>query len=187
MLKQIIPKEGLLLLAIMWAVFIFDSLLPGITFNQFGIIPRNSRGLAGIVVSPFLHSGLHHIVSNTVPLLVLPAFVRLSLGSREIFFVLISGILGSGLGTWLFSSGGIVIGASGLVFSLIGFLLAHAYFSPSLRSWTIALLSLFLYGGTLLSLFVFLPHISWAAHFWGLISGIATALFLRNHKNSSGF
>lgn len=186
MLKRIIPQEAILLLAIMWTVFIIDSVLPGITFNHLGIIPRKLEGLTGIILSPFLHGGLYHIASNSIPLLVLPAFVRLSIGSREITFVLFVGIVSSGLGTWLFSSGNLVIGASGLVFSLIGFLLAHAYFSPSLRSWTIAFLSFLLYGGTLLSLFSFLPYISWAAHFWGLISGIGTAHFLRNLRKNMG-
>ncbi len=187
MLKRIIPSELLCLLAIMWAVFIIDSVLPGITFNHFGIVPRTLEGLRGIILSPFLHGGLYHITSNTIPLLVLPFFVRLSIGSRESVFVLIAGVLGSGLGTWIFGSGGVVIGASGLVFSLIGFLLANAYFHPSLRSWAVALLSLFLYGGALLSLFAFLPSISWAAHFWGLVSGMVIALFLRSPKTQKHF
>ena len=123
MLKQIIPHEVLFFLIIMWAVFFIDSLLPGITLNHFGIIPRRIEGLKGILLSPFLHGGLHHITSNTIALLVLPIFVRLAIGSRKIIYVLFTGIVGSGLGTWIFSSGDLVIGASGLVFSLIGFLL----------------------------------------------------------------
>ncbi len=172
----------MVLVAVIWAVFIVDSVLPGVNLNQFGILPRKLHGLIGIFLSPFLHGGLYHITSNTIPLLLLPAFVRLSTGSRKMIFVLIVGVVGSGFGTWLFSSGGLVIGASGLVFSLIGFLLADAFFSPTLRSWAVAILSFFLYGGALLSLFVFLPFISWAAHFWGLISGIVIAHILRNPR-----
>ena len=72
-----------------------------------------------------------------------------------------------------------MIGASGLVFALLGYLLADAYFNPSLRSWGIAIISFALYGGALFSLFVLLPYISWAAHFWGLVSGIAIAPMIR--------
>lgn len=172
----------MLLVAVIWAVFIIDLVLPGITFNHFGILPRKLEGLTGIFLSPFLHGGLSHITSNSIPLLLLSAFVRLSIGSRQMLVVMFIGVVGSGLGTWLFSLGGLVIGASGLVFSLIGFLLADAYFSPSLRSWTVAILSFFLYGGALLSLFVSLPFVSWAAHFWGLVSGITIALFLRSPR-----
>ena len=171
----------MLLVAVMWGVFIIDSVLPGITFNHFGILPRKLDSLTGIFVSPFLHRGLAHILSNSIPLLVLSALVRLSIGPTQMFVVLFIGCIGSGLGTWLFGSSNLVIGASGLVFALIGFLLADAYFSPSLRSWTVAILSFILYGGALLSLFDLLPYVSWAAHFWGLVSGIAIALLLRNY------
>jgi len=182
LLYLIFPRAAIILVTAIWAVFIIDSGLPGITFNNFGILPRKLEGLTGIFASPFLHGGLAHIISNSIPLLLLSVLVRLSIGSRQLLVVMLIGIIGSGLGTWLFSSGGVVIGASGLVFSLIGFLFADACFSPSLRSWTVALLSFFLYGGALRSLFVFLPFVSWAAHFWGLVSGIAIALLLRSTR-----
>jgi membrane associated rhomboid family serine protease len=183
-LNRIFPQEALLFVAAIWAVFLVDLMLPGISFNHLGIQPRNLEGLTGIFLSPFLHGGLSHIISNTIPLLVLSAFVRLSIGSRKVLTVMFTGVVCSGLGTWLFSSGHLVIGASGLVFSLIGFLLADAWFSPSLRSWTVAILSFVLYGGILLSLFVSSPYVSWAAHFWGFISGIVIALLLRSPRKN---
>ncbi len=182
MLNRIFSREAILLVAFIWAVFLIDLVLPGISFNHLGIQPRNLEGLTGIFLSPFLHGGFSHIISNTIPLLLLSAFVRLSIGSKKMLIVMFTGVICSGLGTWLFSSGDLVIGASGLVFSLIGFLLADAWVSPSLRSWTVAILSFVLYGGTLLSLFVFLPFVSWAAHFWGFISGIAISLMLRSPR-----
>ena len=182
MIKRVIPAEVMLLIAVMWGIFLIDFVLPGITFYNFGIHPRTLGGLTGILISPFLHGGFVHLFSNTIPLLVLPSLVRLSVGSSKMRFVLIIGVAGSGFGTWLFGLSDIVIGASGLVFALIGYLLADAYFSPSLRSWGIAVISLALYGGALLSLFVFLPYISWAAHFWGLVSGIAIAALFRGQK-----
>ena len=180
--KLIFPSVAIFLVAVMWGVFIIDLALPGLTFDHFGIYPRKLNGLTGILLSPFLHGGLSHIISNSIPLIILSALVRISIGSQRLLVVMFIGVVGSGLGTWLFSSGGLVIGASGLVFSLIGFLLADAYFSPSLRSWTVAVLSFVLYGGTLLSLFSFLPFVSWAAHFWGLVSGIAIASLLRRPR-----
>lgn len=180
--KLIFPRETIFLITVMWGVFIIDLALPGISFDHFGIHPRKLDGLTGILLSPFLHGGLSHIISNSIPLIILSALVRISIGSKQMLVVMFTGVLGSGLGTWLFSSGGLVIGASGLVFALIGFLLADAYFSPSLRSWTVAILSFVLYGGALLSLFGFVPFISWAAHFWGLVSGIAIASLLRSPR-----
>jgi membrane associated rhomboid family serine protease len=179
MLKQIIPYEALVLVGIMWIVFVVDAALPGAPLNNFGISPRTAEGLIGIVASPFLHAGLIHIISNTIPLLVLAALLRLSIGSTQFSWVLVLGIIGSGLGTWAFSLGGLVVGASGLVYVLIGFLFADAYFRPSPRSWLYAILSFALYGGALLSLFTLLPHISWAAHFSGLVTGIALAFMFK--------
>ncbi|MFH0782870.1 MAG: rhomboid family intramembrane serine protease [Pseudomonadota bacterium] len=181
MLERIFPKEVMLFIGVMWGVYILDLIVPGISFNHFGIMPRKLEGLMGIFISPFLHGGWSHILSNTVPLLVLAALVRVSLGSRKMCSVIFIGAVGSGLGAWVFSSGDLVIGASGIVFALLGFLFADAYFSPSLRSWSVAISGMVLYGGTLMSLFVYLPFISWASHFWGLVAGVASAVILRKH------
>ncbi len=179
MLSRIFPSEILLLVAVMWIVFIVDMVVPGVSLRHFGIMPRKLEGLIGILFSPFLHAGLSHIVSNTFPLLVLTALMRVSPASQKMFSVLLIGVLGSGLGTWIFSSGDLVIGASGVVFALIGFLFADAWFSPSLRSWAVAVSAFVLYGGAVSSIFVYVPFISWAAHFWGLVFGVVSAMVLR--------
>lgn len=185
MIKRILPTAALLLVAVMWVIFVVDLVLPGVTFNHFGIQPRKLAGLTGIVVAPVLHGSLVHIISNTIPLLILSTLVRLSVGSSQMLLVMLAGAAGSGLGAWVFGSGGYVIGASGVVFALIGYLLADAYFSPSLRTWGIAVVSLALYGSALLSLLSFLPFISWAGHFWGLVSGVAIASSLRRSQQTS--
>lgn len=182
MIKPLGLREGLIIVATMWIVFIIDIIIPGFSFNQFGIRPRSITGLTGIIFSPFLHANLYHIISNTIPILVLPILIGLSIKKKHIVTVMVLGVIGSGIGTWIFSTGGVVVGASGLVFALIGFLFANAYFSPSIRSWLSAVISFFLYGGALLSLFSFLPYISWAAHFWGFISGIIIAAMLRKSR-----
>jgi membrane associated rhomboid family serine protease len=179
MLNRILPSEAMYFVGVMWAVFIIDLVLPGITFNHLGILPRNIAGLPGILLSPFLHGGFNHLISNSIPLLVLPALIRLSIGRSQMLVVMVGGSIGSGLGTWLFGSNNLVIGASGVVYALIGFLIADAWFSPTLRSWGVAIISFVLYGSVFLSFFVFLPYISWVAHFWGLGSGIAIASFLK--------
>ncbi len=163
-----------------WVICLIEVIIPGFNLNALGIRPRSITGLIGIVASPFLHANLFHILSNTFPLIILPLLVRFSVGREHVVSVMVLGGLGSGLGTWLFGSGGIVVGASGIVYALIGYLFGRAYFSPSIRTWGCAVASLFLYSGALWSFLSFVPYISWAAHFWGFVSGIAIASAYKN-------
>src|SRR5215212_7691445 len=57
-------------IGLIWCVFIAGHILP-FRLEAFGITPRTVRGLAGIPAVPFLHENLAHLVSNTVPLMVL--------------------------------------------------------------------------------------------------------------------
>lgn len=164
---------------IIWVIFFIDALIPGFTFDYWGIRPRQLSGLTGIFISPFLHGNLFHLISNTIPLIILPLLVRLSAGKDHVTGVMILGGIGSGIGTWLFGLGGIVVGASGVVYALLGYLFGRAYFSPGLYSWAAALISLLLYSGAILSFLTINPYISWAAHFWGFVSGIAIAYAFR--------
>lgn len=184
MLKKFIPADILFFLAAIWIVFIVDFLLVGISLNQFGIYPRSIHGLWGILFSPFLHGGLYHIISNSIPILILGSLLGASVGPKKLRRIMILGALGSGLGVWLFSSGGPVVGASGMLFSLLAYLFADALFNPSLRSWIFAIIAFLAYGGTLLSLVNFIPHISWSAHFWGFITGILLAFYGRKGNRS---
>ena len=119
MIKRMLPTGALLLVAVMWGVFVIDLVLPGAAFNHFGIQPRKLAGLSGIFFAPVLHGDLVHIISNTIPLLLLSTLVRLSVGSSQMLLVMFAGAVGSGLGAWVFGSDGYVIGASGVVFALI--------------------------------------------------------------------
>jgi hypothetical protein len=60
--------------ATLWLVFIADRILPG-DFNQWGIIPRRLDGIWGILISPFLHANLGHLLSNFIPLMILMAIL----------------------------------------------------------------------------------------------------------------
>lgn len=175
MSEKIFSKEIVYFLAAIWAVFAIDFLLVGMTFNGLGIRPRSMDGLIGVVLSPFLHGGLGHILANSISFVGCALLVRIAAGTKILRLVMLFGAIGGGIGAWLFSTGGIVVGASGMIYALIGFLFAQALFTPSIRSWAGALLTLIFFGGALLSFFSFSPFISWAGHFWGFVAGIGTA------------
>ena len=77
-------------------------------------------------------SVLGHLTANTLPLIILGWLVMLRRTYDFVVVVLVSALV-SGLGIWLFGgSRTIHLGASGVIFGLLGALLARAYFE---RSW----------------------------------------------------
>ena len=64
------------MVALMWLVEVVD-LVAG-DLDSAGIRPRDTEGLVGIFLSPFLHGGFGHLLGNTVPFLVLGAVIALS-------------------------------------------------------------------------------------------------------------
>lgn len=161
------------LVIIIWAVFLVDILLP-IDLRQFGIQPRNTFGLLGILFSPFLHANLFHILANTLPLFILSNFVLVQ-GKTLFYRVTTVIIILAGLGTWVFSMANLVIGASGLVFGYWSFLLANGWFNRSFKSVIIATITVILYGALFFSFLKIQPYISWAGHFWGAVAGLIAA------------
>ena len=119
----------LALLALIWAGFILDFLTCKILRPVFGIHPRRFLSLPAIFTAPLLHVDLAHLLSNSIPLAILGFLSGDLLPPHQFFLLLFIAIGGSGLGVWLFGRRAIMLGASGLVFALFGFLLAYAWFS----------------------------------------------------------
>ncbi|MEM9485989.1 MAG: rhomboid family intramembrane serine protease, partial [Cyanobacteria bacterium P01_F01_bin.116] len=168
---------GVLLISL-WSIEIIDFLIFGGRLDRYGIQPRSLNGLWGIPLAPFLHGGFRHLIANTVPLLTLSWWVMMrSLGTWFMATVVIT-LLG-GAGTWLLARGGSVhIGASGLVFGYLGFLVARGYFERTMGAIAISLFVLVTYGAMFLGIFPSQPGISWESHLFGFISGIVAAYWL---------
>lgn len=169
----------LVCIALIWLVFVVNLLTGGYLNRLLAVYPRQWHGLFGLLGSPFAHASWTHIVSNTIPFAVLASLVLLAAGTRGLLLVLLVGATGSGLGAWLLSSADMVVGASGVVFAMLGFLLGRACVQPGLRTWLTAGASLFLYSGMLLALLQWLPGVSWTGHFFGFAAGAAAAVHLR--------
>lgn len=162
--------------AVLWAIQAVN-LLSGYRLNSWGIYPRELSGLWGIPCAPFLHAGFYHLISNSAPMLILPALVYMS-SVRTLVWVSTSGILLGGLGVWVFGSSGYHVGASGLIFSFWGYLIADAWFRRSMKSILISMITLLLYGGLLFSVFSYRPYVSFSGHLFGLLAGVITASLL---------
>jgi len=169
---------------LIWLLELTDWLLGG-SLDQFGILPRQLIGLRGIVAAPVLHGGFGHVAANTIPFIVL-GWVVLLRGVRSFATVAIIAILIGGLGTWLIApSASIHIGASGLIFGFLGYLIFRGYFDRSWQAIAWSILVLFLYGGMLLGLLPTSMPVSWQMHLFGFIGGGLAAYLLSKSKKES--
>jgi len=166
----------LVMLGIMWGVEVLDIPFNG-HLDRFGIRPRQLDGLDGIVLAPFLHNGFGHLIANTVPFALLGAAIALSSARRFLLVTAIVAVVG-GVGTWL--TGGahsLVVGASGLVFGYLTYLVTRGVFARNVAYLLGGLVVLAVYGGVLWGLLP-RPGISWQGHVFGAIGGIAAARLL---------
>jgi membrane associated rhomboid family serine protease len=161
-------------LAVFWAVFLVNTLLGG-SLLVFGVIPRTIIGLRGILFAPFLHASLNHIVANSIPFVVLGWMVMLR-DQRHFIPVTVAAMVGSGLTAWLLGAPGSVhIGASGVIFGYLGFLMLSGWYARSVGSILISIVVTVLWGGLVLGVMPGTPGISWQAHIGGFLGGILAA------------
>jgi len=162
-----------------WAVYFANAIFFGGRLIALGIVPHNVIGLRGILFAPFLHGSLAHLAANTAPFLVLGWLVMLR-RTGDFYTVSAAAMLSAGLGTWVFGApGSLHIGASGVIFGYLGFLLARGYFERSLRAVLLSVAVGFLYGGMIWGVLPGQPMVSWQGHLFGFIGGIAAARSLR--------
>jgi membrane associated rhomboid family serine protease len=164
--------------ALIWIVQVVNA-SDDYRLDRFGVKPRQAEGLWGVVTMPFLHSSYGHLVSNTLPL-VLIGWVLLLSGLRIWAVVTAFVVLAGGLLTWLVAPGhSVIVGASGMIFGWLGYLLARAYFSRRVRWIVVAVLVLLFFGTLLFGLF---PHLnsdtSWQAHVCGFVAGVGAGALL---------
>ena len=169
--KNVAPLT--LFIAAIWVVEVVNFFLDhGLT--SWGILPRQASGLIGIPLAPFLHAGLWHAASNTLPLLILGSLMLI--GGPIRFWTITTGVvLLGGFLVWLFARNALHVGASGLVLGYFGALLARAYFERSLLAIAIAGATMILYGGMLWGILPLRGYISFEGHLFGLVAGVVMA------------
>ena len=161
--------------ALAWLIELADHLFFGQTLDRLGIRPRTLAGLWGIPMAPLLHGGWAHLMANTVPFLVLGWLVMLR-RTRDFFIVTPLVIVLGGLAVWLIGAAGTVhIGASGLIFGYVGYLLARGYFERSFASILLALVVAVVYGSVLWGVLPGQRGISWEGHLAGFLAGVLAA------------
>jgi membrane associated rhomboid family serine protease len=162
-----------------WATELVDLLFLRGGLDYLGIRPRDTSWLWGILLAPFLHGGMPHLLANTGPLLILGGLVLLR---RRLDYVIVTVIvtLVGGFAVWLLAPRNTVhLGASGVAFGYLGYLIARTWFERSLTSLAIALVAGFLYSGALFGVLPGQRGVSWEGHLFGLIAGGATGAVVK--------
>ena len=162
----------------MWGVLGLNALLGG-ALLQYGVVPRTESGLTGILFAPFLHGNLQHLMANTVPFALFGWMVMLR-DRRHFLVVTLLAALVSGLCAWTFGAPGSVhVGASGVIFGYLGFLLLSGWYERSFASIALSVLVAGVWGGMVTQVLPGVPGVSWQSHLGGFIGGVLAARVYR--------
>jgi membrane associated rhomboid family serine protease len=168
-------------LAILWIVQVANVADHYQLTSEYGIQPRVLGSLPEIASAPFLHVSWTHIESNSGPLFIF-GFLAAYRGVARFLGLTALVIVASGLAGWFFGSlGSVGVGASGVVFGYLGYILVRGFFDRHGIDILIgAVMALcFAYQFTVL-----LPHagIGWQAHIGGLAAGIVGGWIFRDRS-----
>ncbi|MEV6910052.1 rhomboid family intramembrane serine protease [Amycolatopsis sp. NPDC051071] len=191
--KRVLPSNpkaaaivALAFTALLYLVELVDVVLPA-DLDQGGIHARDVSGLDGVLWAPVLHAGWGHLLSNTVPVLVF-AFLAMAAGIGR--WVLVTAIIWvlSGLGVWLIAPDDTVtVGASGVAFGWLAFLLVRGIFNRAVGQILVAVVLLGIWSGMLWGLLPGDPGVSWQGHLFGALSGVFAAwVVARMDKSRAG-
>lgn len=171
-------KISLSFVAITWLIHFMNWALdvgPG----DFGVRPRQIAGLAGILFAPLMHGDFGHLLSNSLPLLILGT-TMLYLYPHAALRVLPAVYLGPGIAVWLFARGSSHIGASGLVYGLVTYIFVAGIIRRDKRAIAASLLVCFLYGALIWGVLPIAPRMSWETHLAAAIIGLALGVVFRD-------
>lgn len=161
-------------LALLWVIEAVDQFALNDELNNDGIIARHVDGLGGIIWAPLIHLNWAHLEANSLPFLIF-GFLVMAGGLGQWIAVTAMIWLISGVGVWLAGGDGSTIGASGIIFGWLAFLLVRGFFARSGRQILLAVVLLLLYGGVLWGVLPTNSGVSWQAHLFGALAGILAA------------
>jgi membrane associated rhomboid family serine protease len=163
---------------LLWLIKLTELALD-LDLTRYGVYPRTLRGLAGIVFAPLIHGSLLHLFSNTLPVIILGTALLYGY-PRSARLVIPVVYFGSGIGVWLFARSAWHIGASGLTFGVMFFILTIGVLRWDTRSIALALVVFLLYGGMVWGIFPGDPAVSFESHLSGALLGVILAVLLKN-------
>ena len=160
-----------------WLVFFINTGL-GNSLSYYGIHPLDLSSVWHVVTAPLLHLNLQHIMSNTVPGAIFVFLIGLS-GKRTFWEVTLFSLVVGGAGTWLFGGVGTNhIGASGLIYGWLGYLVIRGFANRSVWQIVMGLFLAFSYSGLIWGVLPTDTGVSWQGHLFGGIGGVLAGMVI---------
>ena len=176
--SPIILAVPLYFVLFLWIVYWFEVKF-GVSFNKYGILPRDFVGLRGILFSPFIHKDVNHLYNNSIPLFLF--MLTLWFFYRDLSLKIFAyGIICVGLLTWIIGRKSYHIGASGVVYMLFSFIFFSGVFRKYYRLIAVSLAIIFLYGSMVWYILPIEENVSWEGHLSGFLVGLVFAWIFRN-------
>ncbi|QNE90090.1 rhomboid family intramembrane serine protease [Corynebacterium incognita] len=161
-----------------WAVHLINTFVFGGFLTHFGIHPWDISSMWGILTAPLLHVGFDHLISNTVPGAIFSFFIGAT-GRRTWWEVTGIVVVLGGLGTWLLGGLGTNhVGASGLVYGWLCYLVWRGLFNRSFRQVILGVVLGFMYAGLIWGVLPNDAGVSWQAHLCGALAGIVAGMVI---------
>lgn len=168
-----------------WVAFIVNSVFFGGDLNYaLGLRPFDLQGLWGVLFAPFLHADFSHLMANTVPAALFAALIAFT--SKKLWWqVTIIVMLVSGAATWFLGGVGKVhIGASGLVYGWLAYLVVRGFYNKSPGQILLGMILGFAYSGLIWGVFPTQMGVSWQMHLFGAIGGVVAAATVKRDKRT---
>lgn len=165
----------LVLTALLYVVEVVDTATGSALALAGGIVPRDPAGLDGVLFAPLLHGDWAHLLGNTLPFLIF-GFLAMAGGLRQ--FVLVTAVIWllGGIAVWLTAGPNEYhVGASGVIFGWLTFLLTRGFFARSVGQIVLAVVLFVGWGGVLIGVLPGQPDISWQGHLFGALAGVLAA------------
>jgi len=168
-------KTVLFIVLMLWVILVISLFFP---LQEYGIRPRITAGLIGIPFAPFIHASIDHLIANSIMLLILGS-IFLTMERKLSLVIVLHIIILGGLGTWLIGRAEYThVGASGVVYGILGYLVVMGIFVRNFKTILVSILILIIfmvYGDAIKGIFPTSGFVSWESHLCGFIAGISTA------------
>ncbi|GLW59206.1 rhomboid family intramembrane serine protease [Kitasatospora phosalacinea] len=169
-------------LCMVWATQLVNWLLDGRMAMMHGIRPHDPDTLGYLLTAPFLHANWQHLEGNSGPLFVF-GFLAAYRGVGKFLGLTALLVVTSGMTVWLFQdSGTVTVGASGLVYGYLGYVVLRGLFDRHLIDSLIGLVMGASFAYVLTAAVPGTPGVSWLGHLGGLLGGLAGAWIFRDRS-----